>query len=190
TTDIVSFFVIVAVATTIFNAGLHIETAADAAVALVPIAGQYAGFLFAFGLFNAGFFGACILPMSTSYLVCESFGFESGVNKKFKEAPVFYGIIIFTLIFSALLILIPDIPLLQIMLSSQVINGVLLPFILIYILKLVNDKNIMGDYVNGKAYNVIAWMTVVALIGLTILMIITTVWPGFFVAVGMGGKGL
>jgi NRAMP (natural resistance-associated macrophage protein)-like metal ion transporter len=183
-TDVISFFVIVAVATTIFKAGFHIETAADAARALMPLAGKYAGMLFAFGLFNAAFFGACILPMSTSFFVCESFGWESGVNKKFKEAKVFYSIIIFTLVFSALLILIPNIPLLNIMLFSQLINGILLPFVLIFILKLVNNKKIMGEYTNGKVYNLIAWTTVVALIGLTIIMVITTIWPTFFASIG------
>jgi Mn2+/Fe2+ NRAMP family transporter len=184
-TDVISFFVIVAVATTIFKAGFHVETAADAARALMPLAGQYAGLLFAFGLFNAAFFGACILPMSTSYFVCESFGFESGMNKNFREAKVFYSIIIFSLLVSAALILIPNVPLLNIMLFSQVINGVLLPFILIYILKLVNNKNLMGNYTNGKVYNLISWITVTVLIGLTIIMVITTIWPDFFIAIGL-----
>jgi NRAMP (natural resistance-associated macrophage protein)-like metal ion transporter len=184
-TDIITFFVIVAVATTIFKAGFHIETAADAARALMPLAGKYAGMLFAFGLFNAAFFGACILPMSTSFYVCESFGWESGMNRKFKEAKMFYGIIIFTLLLSAGLILIPNIPLLNIMLFSQVINGVLLPFILIYILLLINNKKIMGSHTNTRTYNIIAWATVVILILLTILMVITTIWPGFFASLGL-----
>jgi NRAMP (natural resistance-associated macrophage protein)-like metal ion transporter len=184
-TDVISFFVIVAVATTIFKAGYHIETAADAARALIPLAGKYAGLLFAFGLFNAAFFGAIILPMSTSFFVCESFGWESGVNKKFKEAKVFYSIIIFTLLFSAGLILVPNLPLLNIMLFSQVVNGVLLPFILIFILKLVNNKRIMREYTNNRLYNFIAWATIIALIGLTIVMVITTIWPTFFVSIGL-----
>jgi Mn2+/Fe2+ NRAMP family transporter len=184
-TDVITFFVIVAVATTIFKAGYHVESAADAARALIPLAGKYAGLIFAFGLFNAGFFGAFILPLSTSYYVCESFGWESGMNKKLKEAPVFYGVIIFTIVLAALLILIPNIPLLSIMLMSQVINGMLLPFILIFILKLINDRKIMGKHVNSKIYNGIAWATVVILIALTVVMIITTIWPSFFSALGM-----
>jgi NRAMP (natural resistance-associated macrophage protein)-like metal ion transporter len=184
-TDVISFFVIVAVATTIFKAGFHIETAADAARALIPLAGKYAGFLFAFGLFNAAFFGAIILPMSTSFFVCESFGWESGVNKKFKEAKMFYSIILFTLILSAGLILLPNLPLLDIMLVSQVVNGVLLPFVLIYILKLVNNKRIMGEYTNTRIYNFIAWATIISIILLTIVMVITSVWPGFFSYLGL-----
>ena len=184
-TDVITFFVILAVATTIFKAGFHVETAADAARALMPLAGKYAGLLFAFGLFNAGFFGACILPMSTSFYVCESFGWEAGMNKKFKEAKIFYGIIIFTILLSASLILIPNIPLLNIMLFSQVVNGVILPFILIFILKLINNKKLMGEYTNSRTYNIIAWATVVILILLTILMVITTVWPNFFTSLGL-----
>jgi len=185
-TDVVSFFVILAVATTIFKAGHGgVESAADAARALMPLAGKYAGYLFAFGLFNAALFGACILPLSTSYYVCESFGWEAGINKKFREAKVFYGIIIFTLLISGALILIPNVPLLSIMLTSQVINGMLLPFILIFILKLVNNKKLMGKHVNSKAYNIIAWITVAVLIGLTVLMVISTIFPNFFASIGL-----
>jgi NRAMP (natural resistance-associated macrophage protein)-like metal ion transporter len=184
-TDVISFFVIVAVATTIFAAGYQINDAADAAKALVPLAGQYAGILFAFGLFNAAFFGACILPLSTSYYVCESLGWEAGMNKKFREAPMFYGIIIFIISLSGLLILIPNVPLLQIMLISQVINGILLPFILIFILKLINDKKIMGKYTNSRLGNIIAYSTVVVLILLTIVMVVTTLFPALFGTIGL-----
>jgi len=179
-TDVISFFVIVAVATTIFKAGYNVESAADAARALAPLAGKYASSLFAFGLFNAAFFGACILPLSTSFFVCEGFGWEAGVNKNFKEAKTFYSIIIFVLVLSAGLILLPKVPLLKIMLISQVINGVLLPFVLISILFLINNKRIMGEYTNSKTYNIIAATTCVIIMILTILMVLTTIFPNMF----------
>ncbi len=179
-TDIISFFIIVATAATLFTAGIHIETAADAAIALQPLAGQYAASLFAFGLFVAGIFGAFILPLATAFYVCEGLGFESGVNKKFKEAPQFYVLLGFLILVPALVIMLLNTPLIEIMIASQVINGILLPFVLIAILLLVNNKKIMGNYVNKKWYNAVAWGVSAILILLTIALVITTFFPFLF----------
>ena len=179
-TDIISFFIIVATAATLFTAGIQIESAADAALALQPLAGQYAAALFAFGLFVAGVFGAFILPLSTSFYVCEGMGFESGVNKKFKEAPQFYILLGILILIPALVIMLPNTPLIKIMIASQVINGILLPFVLITMLLLINNKKVMGNYVNSKWYNFIAWSVSAILILLTVVLVITTLFPHLF----------
>ncbi|MFH0799216.1 MAG: Nramp family divalent metal transporter [Pseudomonadota bacterium] len=167
---IVVFFIVVACAATIFPAGGHVETAADAAVALKPLAGKYCSWLFAFGLFNASLFAASVLPLSTAYYVCEGLGFEAGVNKKFKEAPQFYGLFTAIIIVGAIVILIPGFPLFFIMVFSQVINGILLPFILIFMLMLINREDIMGTWTNGRIWNAVSWFTAFAMIALTIGM--------------------
>jgi Mn2+/Fe2+ NRAMP family transporter len=177
-TDIVAAFIIVACAATIFVKGLHIESAQDAALALGPLAGQYAATLFAFGLLNASVFSAAILPLSTAYVVCEAFGWESGVSRDWKDAPVFFGIYTAFIVLGAGVILLPVKSLLQLMLDSQTLNGVLLPVILIVMLRLINNKRLMGRYVNGRIFNVLAWATVVILIALTGLLIVTSVFPG------------
>lgn len=179
-TDIISFFIIVATAATLFTAGIKIDTAADAAIALQPLAGQYAAALFAFGLFVAGVFGAFILPLSTAFYVCEGMGFESGVNKKFKEAPQFYILLGFLILVPALVIMLPNTPLITIMVASQVINGILIPFVLIAMLVLINNKKIMGNYVNSKWYNAVAWSVSAILILLTIALVVTTLFPALF----------
>jgi len=176
-TDVMSFFIIVAVAATLFTAGIQINNASDAAVALKPLAGNYAAILFAFGLFNAALFGAFILPLATSFSFCEGFGWESGLNKRFSEAPEFYTLFIAIIVISASIILIPGAPLITLMITSQIVNGILLPFILICMLMLINNRKVMGDYVNSGFYNIVAWSASAILICLTLLMIVTTFFP-------------
>src|SRR5882724_10241126 len=168
-TDVVAWFIIVACAGTLFVHGFHnITTAKDAAEALRPLAGQYAFILFALGLFNAALFSATILPLSTVYTVCEGLGFESGVGKRFGEAPVFYWLYTILIAAGAGVILIPNLPLVKISILSQVVNGVVLPFVLVFMLLLVNKKDLMGEYVSTPLYNVIAWTTTVVMVGLTL----------------------
>jgi NRAMP (natural resistance-associated macrophage protein)-like metal ion transporter len=168
-TDIVAWFIIVACAATLYVHGFHdIKEAADAAQALRPLAGDYAYILFALGLFNASLFAASILPLSTAYTVCEGLGFESGVGRKFSEAPVFYWLYTVLIVAGAGVILIPNLPLVQISILSQVVNGIAIPFVLIFMLLLVNKKELMGEYVNSRLYDVIAWATTVIMIILSI----------------------
>ena len=173
TVNVVAFFIIMLCAVTLFQHGLKIDTAKDAALALVPIAGVYCSWLFAFGLLNASLFAASILPLSTAYTICEAFGWESSLNSKFVEAPQFYGLYSLMIFLGAGIILLPNVPLIAIMYYSQVINGILLPFILIFMLLLINDKRIMGNYVNGRLMNIISWATVVILNCLSVAMVIS-----------------
>jgi Mn2+/Fe2+ NRAMP family transporter len=171
---IVAWFIIVACAATLHSVGrTEIASAADAAQALRPLAGEYAYLLFAAGLFNASLFAASILPISTAYAVCEGLGFESGLDKKFHEAPAFYWLYTLIIVVGAGVLLVPRFPLAHIMVLSQVVNGVVLPFVLIFMLMLVNDRELMGDHVNSRAFNIVAWVTVGAMIVLTILMVLT-----------------
>ncbi|HXZ37155.1 MAG TPA: Nramp family divalent metal transporter [Thermodesulfobacteriota bacterium] len=172
--NIVAFFIIMLCALTIFQAGIKIETAKDAALALAPLAGKYCTWLFAFGLLNASLFAASILPLSTAYTICEAFGWEASVNRKFAEAPQFYGLYSLMIILGAAVILFPKIPLIPIMFYSQVINGVLLPVILIFMLILVNDRRIMGKFTNGWVLNLISFVTIAVLILLSGAMVVTT----------------
>jgi Mn2+/Fe2+ NRAMP family transporter len=175
---VVAFFIVVACASTIHMQGLKVETAADAAIALKPLVGNYASTLFAFGLFNASLFAACILPLSTSYYICEGMGWESGIDKDFRKAPQFFWLFTIIIIVSALTILIPNAPLIMIMFISQVVNGAVLPFVLIFMLLLINDKRLMGDYTNGHTFNLVAWLTVITMIVLTMLMTVDLISPG------------
>ena len=175
-TDIVAWFIIVACAATLYAKGHpDIKDAADAAQALRPLAGEYAYLLFAAGLFNASLFAASILPISTSYAVCEGLGFESGLDKKFHEAPVFYWLYTVLIVAGAGVLLIPRFPLVHIMVLSQVVNGVVLPFVLIFMLLLTNDKELMGEHTNSRGFNIVAWITVVAMIVLTLAMVVTQI---------------
>ena len=168
-TDIVAWFIIVACAATLYVHGYRsLNTAADAAAALKPLAGQYAYILFAVGLFNASLFAASILPLSTAYTVCEGLGFESGVGMKFNEAPWFYWLYTLLIAAGGAVLLIPGLPLVKIAVLSQVVNGVVLPFVLIFMLLLINKKELMGEYVNTRLFNIVAWATTVVMIGLTI----------------------
>ena len=175
---IVAFFIVVACASTIHVQGLKIETAADAALALKPLVGRHASTLFAFGLFNASLFAACILPLSTSYYICEGMGWESGIDKDFRKAPQFFWLFTVIIIMSAGFILIPKAPLIMIMFLSQVVNGAVLPFVLVFMLILINDKGLMGNHTNGPVFNAIAWITVIIMIILTIMMTVDIIWPG------------
>ncbi len=176
-TDVVAWFIIVACGATIFVHHLHIETAKDAALALGPLAGAYAAGLFAFGLINASLFSASVLPLATSYYVCEALGFEAGINRSIREAPVFYGLYLALIVGACAVVLLPGAPLLQIMFLSQVANGVLLPFILIFMLLLINSRELMGAYRNSRTFNSIAWVTVVIMIVLTLAMVATLIFP-------------
>jgi NRAMP (natural resistance-associated macrophage protein)-like metal ion transporter len=174
-TDVVAFFIVLACGATIFKAGLQINDAKDAALALGPLAGKYASILFAFGLFNASLFAASILPLSTAYYVCEAFGWESGIDKRKDEAPQFYFLYTALIVVGAGLVLIPGLPLLRLMLLSQTANGVLLPFILVFMLLLAGDEKLMGRHRNGRWLQLASWVTTVILILLTGMMIYFTV---------------
>ena len=165
----------VACAATLHANGILVKTAEDAAVALAPLAGKYAGILFAIGLANASLFAASILPLSTAYSICEGMGWEAGVSKDFRDAPEFMGLYTGLIVAGAGLILIPGAPLIGIMLVSQVINGILLPFVLIFILLLVNNRELMGEHVNGRFYNGLSWFSVLTLIVLTLSLLTMTV---------------
>ena len=175
---VVAFFIVVACASTIHQQGLRIDTAADAALALQPLVGRHASLLFAFGLFNASIFAACILPLSTAYYICEGMGWESGIDKDFRKAPQFFWLFTAIIILSAAFILIPNAPLIMIMFVSQVVNGAVLPFVLIFMLILINDGKLMGKYTNGPFFNTIAWVTVTVMIILTLLMTVDMIAPG------------
>ena len=167
-TNVIAVFIVLVSAATIFGTGARIETAADAAQALAPVAGEFAQLLFAFGLFGASMLAATVLPLTTSYAVCESFGWESGVSRKFSEAPAFMGLYTGLVAIGALFVLIPGLPLVGVILVSANLNGVLLPTILIFMLRLVNNRRIMGQYVNPRWLNLVAW-------GLTGLIVLLTV---------------
>ncbi len=172
-TDVVALFIIVACAATLFPAGIRIETAKDAALALGPIAGRHASLLFAVGLANASLFSASILPLATAYYICEGMGWEAGVSKNFREAPQFMWLYTILIAIGALIVLIPNAPLIAIMWISQVINGIMLPFVLIFMLLLINKKELMEDYTNSKTFNRIAWATTIIMIVLTAMFVVT-----------------
>jgi NRAMP (natural resistance-associated macrophage protein)-like metal ion transporter len=172
-TDLVAFAIVVACAATLNRAGVMVETAGQAAQALEPLAGKYASWLFSFGLFNASFFAAAILPLSTAYYVCEAFGWESGIDKKYGEARQFYWLYTSILVVGALVVLWPHLPLVGIMLVSQVLNGVLLPFILVFMLLLINREKLMGEWRNGRFFNAVAWGTTAVMIALTAWLVVT-----------------
>ena len=176
-TGFVAFFIIVATAATLYVNNVAIETAKDAALALAPLAGQYASILFAFGLLGASVLAAFILPLSTAYAICEAFGFEHGVSKNHKEAPVFFGLYTVLIVIGAGMVLLPGVSLYHIMLTSQVINGILLPPILVFMVLIASDKNIMGRYANAAWYNWVSWIFTGALILLTVLLLAATLAP-------------
>ena len=173
---VVAGFIVLTCAATLFKAGVKVETAADAALALAPLAGKYCSALFAFGLLNASLFAASILPLSTAFLVCEGMGWESGVDKKFSEAPQFYGLYSFLIFLGAGIILLPGIPLFSVMYVSQVINGIVLPAILVFMILLISNKKLMGEYANRKGWNVLSWATVVILSALTVAYLVTLIF--------------
>jgi NRAMP (natural resistance-associated macrophage protein)-like metal ion transporter len=174
---LVVFFIVVSTAATLHKHGLHVESAADAARALRPLAGPYAEKLFAIGLFGASMLAAGVLPLATAYSISEALGFEKGVSRSFREAPIFLGIFTFLVAVGAAIAVIPGLPLIRVLLVTQVINGLLLPIILFAILKLVNDRELMGAHVNGPLYNIGAWLTAVVVTSLSLLLILATLFP-------------
>ncbi len=178
-TDAIDLFIVVACAATLYKHGIVVNTAQDAARALEPLAGRAAYFLFGFGLLNVSILGAAILPLTTAYAISEAFGFESGLDRSFADAPIFNGLLTFFIFVPAAVAVIPRLPLVKVILLSQDVNGILLPIILVYVLKIVNDESVMGDYVNSRAYNVVAWAFAVALIALTVVLLASALPLGF-----------
>jgi Mn2+/Fe2+ NRAMP family transporter len=171
-TDVVAWFIIVACAATLYVHGVRdIRDAADAAQSLRPLAGDWAYILFALGLFNASLFAASILPLSTAYTVCEGLGFESGIERKFSEAPAFYWLYTVLIAAGGAVVLIPNLPLIKIAVFSQVVNGAVLPFVLVFMLLLVNKKDLMGEFANKPTFNIIAWATAVIMVVLTVIYV-------------------
>ncbi len=174
-TDIISFFIIVTCGTLLFPYGIRINEASEAALALRPLAGDYASLIFAISLANASLLGAIIVPLATAYYICEAMGWEAGVNKTFKDAPQFMWIYTLTIALGSLLVLIPGAPLVFLMVLSAVINGLLLPFVLVFAISLINNKKLMGEFTNSKMYNYISWGTVIAVACLTVSWVITSI---------------
>ena len=175
-TDVVAWFIIVACAATLYVHGMrNIVDPSDAAQAMKPLAGDYAFILFAAGLFNASLFAASILPLSTAYTVCEGLGFESGLDKGFREAKFFYWLYSLLLFAGAAVVLIPNFPLVKFSILSQVLNGILLPLVLVFMLKLINKHDLMGKYTNTRWFNVIAWATAIIVTGLSLVLVWNTV---------------
>ncbi len=171
------FFIIVGTAATLHASGqVDISDAAEAAKALVPLAGKWAGTLFAFGLLNASLFAASILPLSTAHVICEGMGFEAGIDHKFKEAPIFYWLYTILIAVGAAIVLLPGAPLWKILIFSQVGNGIWLPVVVIFILLLVNRRELMGEHVNTLTFNIIAWVTAIAMIALTLVLTYTSIF--------------
>ena len=172
----IAWCIILTTGTMLHGSGTGIQTAADAAGALSPVAGTYAAQLFAAGLFGASLLAACVLPLTAAYAVCEAFGFERGIDRSWNEAPVFNGIYTFIIVFGAAFILIPGLDLIALMVLSQVIGGVLLPFLLVYMMVIVNDRRIMGRHVNGRGANLLGWGTIAVATALTVALVVLTVF--------------
>ncbi len=191
TTQVVAFFIIVACAATLFVEGISIQTAEDAAKALAPLAGRYASWLFAIGLLNAALFSVAIIPLSTAYSLCEAFGWEAGLDRTFKEAPVFYGLYTGMVATGAVVILIPGLSLIPVMVLSQALNGILLPVILVYMLRLTNNRRLMGNYTNSPLFNLITMVTVF-MVGLSALLLVGISLVGMVkaavVPIGLGNR--
>jgi NRAMP (natural resistance-associated macrophage protein)-like metal ion transporter len=174
---VIVFFIIVATAATLYASGQRdITDAVQAAKALIPLAGKWAGFTFAFGLLNASLFAATILPLSTAHVICEGLGFEAGIDHKFNEAKIFYGLYTVLIAVGAGIILIPHVPIWKIFIFSQVGNGIWLPVVVIFILLLVNRRDLMGEHVNTLAFNIVAWVTAIAMIVLTLVLVYTSLF--------------
>jgi Mn2+/Fe2+ NRAMP family transporter len=173
---VIVFFIIVCCAATLNVHGLtHIDSAKEAARALEPLAGRWAGWLFAFGLLNASLFAASILPLSTAHVICEGLGFEAGLDRKFKEAPAFYSLYTLLIVVGAGIVLIPRAPLWKILLYSQVGNGIWLPIVLIFILLLINRRDLMGQHTNSWGFNLVAWASSIVMIILTLILMYTAI---------------
>ncbi|MEG1425992.1 MAG: Nramp family divalent metal transporter [Raoultibacter sp.] len=172
---LVAWFIIVTTGTVLFPQGIEITSAADAASALAPFAGQYAEALFAIGLIAASFLAACVLPLTTSFVVCEAFGWEAGVSFKWKEAPLFKSIFTFIIAFSAVVVLIPNVDLMSVMLTAQFVNGIILPVLLIFMAIIASDKRIMGQYCSKPFSKVILWVSVGIVTLLTVILLVMQV---------------
>ena len=175
---LIVFFIVVSTAATLNKTGIQISTAADAAQALRPLAGRYAETLFGLGLFGASMLAAGVLPLATAYSISEALGFEKGVSRSFREAPIFLGVFTFLVAVGAAIAVIPNLPLIRVLLVTQVINGLLLPIVLFAVLRLVNNREVMGAHVNGPIYNVAAWLTAIVVTLLSLLFILMTIFPG------------
>ncbi len=182
---VIVFFIIICTAATLHTRGIHITDAAEAAQALKPVAGRFAASLFAFGLLNASLFAASILPLSTAHVICEGMGFEAGIDHKMVDAPIFYGLYTGLIVVGAGLILIPRAPLFKVLVLSQVANGVWLPVVLIFMLLLINRRELMGEFVNSRGFNFFAWATSVAMIALTLVVLYALLFrPGDVAGLG------
>jgi NRAMP (natural resistance-associated macrophage protein)-like metal ion transporter len=175
---LIVFFIVVSTAATLNVKGQHVDSAAQAATALSPLAGPYAEMLFAIGLFGASMLAAGVLPLATAYSISEAFGFEKGVSSSFREAPIFLGVFTFLVVLGATVAMMPGLSLIRVLIVTQVINGILLPVILVAILKLVNNRELMGAHVNGPLYNIAAWLTTIIVSILSILVIVSMLFPG------------
>lgn len=173
--NVVAIFIIITTGAVLYPAGIAITDAGQAAGALAPLAGSYATALFAIGLLAASILSAAVLPLTASYAICEAFGWESGLDRKWSEAPIFNGLYTFIIFLAAAVILIPGLDLIGIMIVSQVVNGMMLPFLLIFMMVIINDRRVMGRYVNGRLHNILAWGTIVIAISLTALLLGMTV---------------
>ena len=177
---LIVFFIIVSTAATLHKAGIQVTSAEDAAHALRPLAGRYAQALFGLGLFGASMLAAGVLPLATAYSISEALGFEKGVSRSFREAPIFLGTFTFLVAVGAAIAIVPNLPLIRVLLVTQVINGLLLPIVLFAVLRLVNNRELMGRYVNGPIYNIAAWLTAVVVTILSLLYILITLFPTIF----------
>jgi NRAMP (natural resistance-associated macrophage protein)-like metal ion transporter len=174
-TDGISLFIIVSTAATLFVQGIHIDSAAQAALALEPLAGPLAEKLFGLGLLNASLLGAAVVPLSTAYAVCEAFGWEAGVSRAWDEAPIFNLLYTLAIAGAAAVVLIPNLPLVQVILLSQTVNGVLLPFILVFAIRLASDRDLMGDFANGHVRNAVIWTTAAGIMAMSVALVVVTV---------------
>jgi len=174
---LIVFFIIVSTAATLHKAGIQINTAADAARALRPLAGRYAQTLFGVGLLGASMLAAGVLPLATAYSISEALGFEKGVSRSFREAPIFLGTFTFLVAVGAAIAIVPNLPLIRVLLVTQVINGLLLPIVLFAVLRLVNNREVMGSHVNGPLYNIAAWLTAIIVTILSLLFILVNLFP-------------
>ncbi|MDR3644401.1 MAG: divalent metal cation transporter [Clostridia bacterium] len=170
----VAFFIMVACGSTLFPKGIQITTARDAAMALEPLAGKFATYVFSFGLFVAAIFSATILPVATAFYVCEAFGFEAGIDKTWGEAPQFYWLYTFIIALSVGIVLLPNVPLIGISLWSQQINGILLPVVLVCMMLIINKRDVMGAHTNNRPQNIIGWITIIILVGLSVALLVSS----------------
>jgi Mn2+/Fe2+ NRAMP family transporter len=173
--DLVALFIIVSTAATLYSSGILVNSADDAARALEPLAGPYARVLFGLGLFGASMLAASVLPLSTAYAVCGAFGWERGVSRSWSEAPIFNGLYTALIALAAAFVLIPGLPLIQVIVATQFLNGLLLPIVLIFVLRLVNDRDVMGEYTNNRLFNIISYGTTAILILLTVALLVFSI---------------